>query len=157
MQIALVAAVSVAGAGSLPGGSFAEVLRVREGSELFVQLACELLAVYVSLGYEPQDFFAPYSRFARLRSASFDTCVDETIALGESMWEQGYIGRPSLHEDLLAGRPTEVEHSLGRFLAAADEAGIEVPALRAAYRIVKVLEQLAAARVRQPALAGAAK
>ncbi len=52
------------------------------------------------------------------------------------------IGRPSLHVDLLRGRPTEVEYCLGPFLAQAERAGIAVPTARAGYRIIRTLEQM---------------
>jgi ketopantoate reductase len=62
------------------------------------------------------------------------------MQLGATMREQGYVGRPSLHDDLLRGRETEVDFSIGAFLAAAAEQDRDVPTVRAAYRIIKSLE-----------------
>jgi 2-dehydropantoate 2-reductase len=58
------------------------------------------------------------------------------------MLEAGVIGRPSLHVDLMRGRPTEGEYCLGPFLAEAQRAGIAVPTARASYRIIRTLEQM---------------
>ncbi len=70
LQITVLCAWSVSALGVLPGGSVAEALIVREAAEHYLAIARELLAVYRSLGYEPQDFFAPYSRFRALAQKS---------------------------------------------------------------------------------------
>ena len=144
LQIATLCAWSVSALGVMPGGSVAEALVVREAAEHYVAIARELLAVYRSLGYAPQDFFAPYSRFRELERESFEAAVESTRAQGRRMLDAGVIGRPSLHVDLMRGRPTEVEYCLGPFLAQAERQGIEVPTLRAGYRIIRTLEQMLA-------------
>jgi 2-dehydropantoate 2-reductase len=144
LQIATLCAWSVSALGLMPGGSVAEALVVREAAEHYVAIAREGLAVYRSLGYAPQDFFAPYSRFRELERESFEAAVESTRAQGRRMLDAGVIGRPSLHVDLLRGRATEVEHSLGPFLAQAERQGIAVPTLRAGYRIIRTLEQMLA-------------
>jgi 2-dehydropantoate 2-reductase len=128
----------------MPGGSVAEALVVREAAEHYVAIARELLAVYRSLGYEPQDFFAPYSRFRELEGEGFEEAVESTRSQGRRMLDAGVIGRPSLHVDLMRGRPTEVEYCLGPFLAQAERQEIAVPTLRAGYRIIRTLEQMLA-------------
>jgi len=144
LQVASICCFSVSTLGMLPGGSVAEGFAIREAAEHYVTLARELLAVYRSLGYAPQDFFAPYSRFRELERESFDEALEATRALGRRMLDAGVVGRPSLHVDLMRGRPTEVEACLGPFLAQAERAGIAVPTLRAGYRIIRTLEQLLA-------------
>jgi 2-dehydropantoate 2-reductase len=144
LQITTLCAWSVSALGVMPGGSVAEALVVREAAEHYVAIARELLAVYRSLGYEPQDFFAPYSRFRELEREGFEEAVEATRAQGRRMLDAGVIGRPSLHVDLMRGRPTEVEYCLGPFLAQADRAEIAVPTLRAGYRIIRTLEQMLA-------------
>jgi 2-dehydropantoate 2-reductase len=139
LQIAVVAGWSGSVLGAL-GGSVAEGLAVREAAEDYVQLATELLAVYRALGYEPQDFFAPFSRFRELDACSFDEAVDLMMNLAVSMREQGFIGRPSLHDDLLRGKPTEVDFCVGAYLDEAEKHDVAVPTVRAAYRVVKSLE-----------------
>ena len=88
------------------------------------------------------DFFAPFSQFRALASATFDEAVENALQLGTTMVANGVIGRPSLHEDIVNGRATEVEDSLGTYLAAAEELGIAVPTARGAYRVIKTLEAL---------------
>jgi len=142
LQIAALCAWSVSALGVMPGGSVAEALLVREAAEHYVAIAREALAVYQSLGYEPQDFFAPYSRFRELARESFEESVEAVRAQGRRMLDAGVIGRPSLHVDLMRGRPTEVEYCLAPFLEQADREGLAVPTLRAGYRIIRTLEQM---------------
>jgi 2-dehydropantoate 2-reductase len=142
LQIAVLCAWSVSALGVMPGGSVAEALVVREAAEHYLAIARELLAVYRSLGYEPQDFFAPYSRFRDLAGESDAQAVEALRAQGQRMLDAGVVGRPSLHVDLLRGRPTEVDYCLGPFLAQAERAGIAVPTARAGYRIIRTLEQM---------------
>ncbi len=144
LQAAVLAAWSVSTLGMMPGRSVAEGLVVREAAEHYVAIAQELLAVYRAKGFEPQDFFRPYSRFRELSTWSFEEAVACMRAQGQHMLDIGAVGRPSLHVDLMRGRPTEVEWVVAPFLAEADRLGIEVPTTRAAYRIIRTLEQLLA-------------
>jgi 2-dehydropantoate 2-reductase len=144
MQISLMAAFSVSLLGFAPGANVADGLRMRPGAEHYVALARELLAVYEALGYEPRDFFAPYARFCALQSSDDETAVRDAMALGEQMLAAGVRGRPSLHDDLLRGRSTEVDDGIGRFVEEADRRAIPVPTLRAASRTIRALEQFVA-------------
>ena len=141
LQISVMAGWSASTMGAF-GGSVAEGLGVREAAEHYVQLATELLAVYHAIGYEPRDFFAPFSSFRRFEASTFDEAVEQAMELGAAMRERGVIGRPSLHDDLLRGKETEVDYCLGAFLGEAEKRGVAVPTARATYRIVKTLEQL---------------
>jgi 2-dehydropantoate 2-reductase len=139
LQISVVASWSASTLGAL-GGSVAQGLLVRESAEHYVQLARELLAVYRALGYEPADYYTPFSRFRELDGWSFEQAVEQMMALGASMDEQGLRGRVSLHDDLLRGRSTELDHSVGAYLTEADRLGLPAPTVRAAYRIAKAQE-----------------
>jgi 2-dehydropantoate 2-reductase len=139
LQIAIVGAWSVSTMGGL-GGSMAEALALVPAAEHYVQIATELYGVYRAMGYTPEDFFAPYSRFRRLAELTFPEAVDDMMSLGASMRAGGVIGRPSLHDDLLRGRTTEVDVILAPFLEEADRHHCPVPTARAAYRVIKVLE-----------------
>src|SRR4029078_3549845 len=112
-------------------------------------MAKELIAVYTGMGYEPRDFFAPFSQFRVLASSTFDEAGDAPLALGTNMVENGILGRPSLHEDIVRGRPTEVDDSLGAYLAAADQQGLAVPTAPGAYPVIKALRVLAAQSARE--------
>jgi 2-dehydropantoate 2-reductase len=150
MQISLVAAFSVSLLGFAPGANVADALRLRPGAEHYVALARELLAVYEALGYEPADFYAPYARFRALRSSDDETAVRDAMLLGEQMAAAGVRGRPSLHDDLLRGRPTELDDGIGRFLAEGERLGIATPTLRSASRTIRALEQFVTAGDRVP-------
>ncbi len=142
LQISVLAAWSVSTMGMMPGGSVAEALVVREAAEHYVAIAQELLVVYRARGYEPQDFFQPFSRFREFERWTFEEAVAGMQEQGRRMLDQGVVGRPSLHVDLMRGRPTEVEQCLVPFLAEADRHGIAVPTARAGYRIIRTLEQM---------------
>ncbi|HEV8299224.1 MAG TPA: 2-dehydropantoate 2-reductase N-terminal domain-containing protein [Acidimicrobiales bacterium] len=146
LQISAVAGFSASTIGFHPGASFAHGIAVRSGAEHYVQLVTELLAVYRALGYEPQDFFAPFSAFRRAGSVSFEDAVQDTLALGADMLARGIIGRPSLHEDLVRRRPTELDDCLGAYLQAAERLDVSTPTLTGAYRVIRTLELLATAR-----------
>jgi 2-dehydropantoate 2-reductase len=144
LQIASICAFSVSALGTMPGGSVAEAFAVREAAEHYVAIARELLAVYRGMGYAPQDFFAPYSRFCELERETDAQATLATQALGRRMLDAGVVGRPSLHVDLMRGRLTEAEFCLAPFLAEADRLGIAVPTVRACWRIIRTLEQMLA-------------
>jgi len=139
LQISIVSGWSASVFGAL-GGSMAEGLVVREAAEHYVQLATELFAVYRAKGFEPQDFFAPFAQFRRFGSTTFAEQVDDVMELGAHMRAQGFVGRPSMHDDLLRGHETEVDSSIGTFLDEAARQGTSVPTVRAVYRIIKSLE-----------------
>jgi 2-dehydropantoate 2-reductase len=144
LQISVVSLWSVSTLGVL-GGSVAQGLLVRESAEQYAQIATELLAVYRALGFEPADFYAPYSRFREFGQWSFEEAVEQMMALGRSMSEQGVLARTSLHDDLLRGRTTELDFCVGAYLAEADRLGLLVPTVRGAYRVAKAQEQWTAA------------
>lgn len=144
LQTAVLAAWSVSTMGMMSGGSVAEALVVREAAEHYVAIAKELISVYRALGFEPQDFFHPYARFRELSRWSFEEAVEGMQAQGQHMLDIGAVGRPSLHVDLLHGKPTEVDSCLGPFLMEADRLEIAVPTARAGYRIIRALEQMLA-------------
>jgi 2-dehydropantoate 2-reductase len=56
------------------------------------------------------------------------------------MREKGSTGHPSMYEDVLRRRKTEVDFMLGPYVAAAEELGMDVPTLRVAYQIIKTVD-----------------
>jgi 2-dehydropantoate 2-reductase len=69
------------------------------------------------------------------------------VVLGEDPWEmnvlatrRGHAHRPSMLEDVQAGRPTEIESITGALLREAEEHGVPVPLHTALYRLVKAKE-----------------
>jgi len=144
LQIATVASWSVCTLAAVPHAVIADGMADRFGAELYVTLAAELLSIYRTLGYEPQDFYAPYSRYRELSEWSFGEAVDQIVAQGEGMKAAGLTGRTSMHEDVLHGRRTEAREILGPFIERADEHALAVPTLRAVHRIVMTVDDLVA-------------
>ena len=56
------------------------------------------------------------------------------------MKQQGYVGRTSMHDDVVRGKKTEVDYIVKPFVDKGRELGIPVPTVTAAYRIIKVLD-----------------
>jgi 2-dehydropantoate 2-reductase len=142
LQIATVASWSVCTLAAVPDAVIADGMADRHGAELYVTLATELSSIYRTLGFEPQDFYAPYSRYRELSSWSFEEAVAQIVAQGESMKAAGLTGRTSMHEDVLNGRHTEAPEILGPFIEQADTTGLPVPTLRAVHRIVMAIDDL---------------
>ncbi|MDT5174361.1 MAG: 2-dehydropantoate 2-reductase [Mycobacterium sp.] len=140
LQAALMATFSITAVGFLPDRTITEALQTRPGAEHYVQLATELLTVYRALGFTPRDYFAPYAQFCALAEDDFGRSVERAMALGRAMAERGVRGRPSMHDDLLRHRRTEVGESVGEFVSAAARLGIAAPTLAAAHRIIRCYE-----------------
>ena len=144
MQIGVVAGFSVSALAAVPRARFADGIALRCGAELYVGLASELLQVYSAMGFEPQDFFAPFSKFKAIATQTFDEAVAEQMELGRSMKAAGMGGRASMHEDVLNGRRTEVDYILGPYVAEATSRGMAVPTLTAVHRIANTINLLLA-------------
>jgi len=140
-QIALAAAWSVTALGAIPDTSVFEGMQAPEGAAYFVALAKDLLAVYRAKGYEPQNFYAPLSRLKELDALPTAEAIEFVIKQGKMMREQGSSGYPSMYEDVMRRRKTEVDFMLGPYFAAAQTLGIEAPTLRTAYQIIKTIDR----------------
>lgn len=140
-QISLAAAWSVTALGAIPGTPFGDGMEVPEGAEYFVALAKDLLAVYRAMGYEPQNFYAPLSRLKELDAYPIAEAIEFVIGQGKVLREQGRTGHPSMYEDVLRRRKTEVDFMLAPYLTVANERGIDVPTLRTAYQIIKTIDR----------------
>jgi len=139
-QICLASGFAVSTLPGVPTLRFAHGLVVREGAEHFVTLAKEVTSVLRALGYPPENYFAPVSRLKELDALPFPEAVDLAQRMGEEFLARGSRATTSMHEDVLRGRKTEVDYILAPFLREAERLGLEVPTLRAAYRVIKVLD-----------------
>lgn len=139
-QIGIAASWAVSTMGALPERSFAEGLAVPEGAEYFITLAKEFLSVYRAKGYTPQSFYAPISKLKEIDALGFDEAVEMMMEQGR-MLAKHKVGRPSMYEDVVRRRRTEVDYLLPPYIEAAKQNGIDVPALRTAYLIIKTIDQ----------------
>ncbi|MEC9341048.1 MAG: ketopantoate reductase family protein [Pseudomonadota bacterium] len=119
----------------------ADGLTIRPAVENFVAIAKEITRVYTTMGYEPQNFFAPLSWNKQIHEQSAEQLVDYFLGVGGQMKERGFESRTSMHIDALNGRKTEIDYILKPYLDKADALGIPVPAARFAYRVVKTVDQ----------------
>jgi 2-dehydropantoate 2-reductase len=139
-QIALASGFSVAALAALPDLRIGDGLTIREGAELYVQLAKELLTVYKAMGYRPQNFYAPASRLRELDELAFDRAVAAAIEQGRHFKAEAGRGRTSMHNDLLQRRKTEVDVIFKPILEQARRLTIAIPTVDTIYRIIKTLD-----------------
>ena len=144
-QICIAATWATSTLGMFPG-SVVDAWKTRHGMEHYVQIGKEVLGVYSGMGYEPQDFYRPLAHLRRLDGLPFDEAVEFIAKIAAALRASGTEVRPSMHNDLLRGRTTEVDEITLPFLEAADEQGRDVPTLRGAYRVIKTLEAATDAR-----------
>lgn len=143
-QIASIACWAVTAFSGNPRIKMYEALQVDEGAAHFVQLTNELLSIYRHMGYSPQDFYAPLSVLRQLNdSADFEDAKKVVMTMGRNLEKNNHSGRPSMYEDIVANKQSEVDYILKPFILKARGFGINVPVLEAAYRTIKVLDAFA--------------
>jgi 2-dehydropantoate 2-reductase len=104
-------------------------------AELFVDLTRECAAAADAAGVALADYAAYDPR--TLATAPRAEAVASLVARGTAMEANGLTEmRISMLQDLLRGRPTEVEETLGYLVATADALGVPVPLVRFAYGVV---------------------
>lgn len=138
-QIGSASGWSVSTLPAIPTLHFLDGIKIREGAEHYVQLTKELLSVYKGLGYQPQNYFAPFSRLKEIDSLSFEEAVQASLAVGTYMEANNLRSRTSMHDDLLRGRKTEAEDIFRPFIDKAAELGLSIPTVTAVYRVMTVL------------------
>ncbi|HAD08518.1 MAG TPA: ketopantoate reductase family protein [Porticoccaceae bacterium] len=139
VQIGMASSWSVA---NLAGGEyyFIDGITVREGAESYMQICLELLSVYRALGYEPQDFYAPMTQFRDLERGSFEEGVELLLNWGNELKAANMKSRTSMHVDFMRGRKLEVDEIIKPFIDKANELGLKIPTVVAAYRTIKILD-----------------
>jgi len=84
-----------------------------------------------------------------MRDAPFDTAVQKLVEVGRQVAASGRTHIiPSMLQDVLAGRQTEVEETVGYVFKEGRRLGIPVPYTEVAYRTVKAIEENYAGRAR---------
>jgi 2-dehydropantoate 2-reductase len=142
-QIGAASAWSVTNLAINPELTLGEGFSSREGAENYVTLATEILSVYTSMGYEPQNFFAPMSWNKQINEMDREQAIAFFQQIGKGMLEAGQKVRSSMHIDVLNGRITEIDYILGPYIAKAKESGISIPVAEYAYRIIQLQDKYA--------------
>ena len=107
--------------------------------EIAVKLVAEVIQVAMTFGVHVEDINgqAPTSYLDAVKSQeSMKLLRAELIEQGRSLGE----GRPSLAQDVMKGRKTEIEHLNGYVISKGRELGVSTPVNDALYRIAKELE-----------------
>jgi 2-dehydropantoate 2-reductase len=107
--------------------------------EIAVKLVAEVIQVAISFGVHVEDVNGqtPASYLEAVKShESMKLLREELIEQGKSLGE----GRPSLAQDVMKGRKTEIEHLNGYVISKGRELGVSTPANDALYRMAKELE-----------------
>jgi 2-dehydropantoate 2-reductase len=83
-----------------------------------------------------------------MRDAPFDQAVQKLVEVGRRVTASGRTHIiPSMLQDVLAGKQTEVEETVGYVFKEGQRLGIPVPYTEVAYRTVKAIEENYAGRV----------
>jgi len=126
---------------AIPALDYAAGISIREGAEHYVAIAKELIDVYKSQGYTPQDFYAPFSFFKVLDESTFEEAVQVCLDLGEHMKSLPRGIRTSMHEDLINGKVTEADALFLPLIEAAKENNVAIPTFHGAYRVIKTIDR----------------
>ncbi|HKA53431.1 MAG TPA: ketopantoate reductase C-terminal domain-containing protein, partial [Candidatus Binatia bacterium] len=79
---------------------------------------------------------------ATWRDASFDEAVRMIVEVGERVTASGRTHiLPSMLQDVLAGKQTEIEETVGYVMKEGRRLGVPVPYTEFAYRAVKAIEE----------------
>jgi 2-dehydropantoate 2-reductase len=120
--------------------SYAEMALHPHLARLFVQVMRETFGVMQALGMEVQDPPGSLWRFAEWLPAPDEVSLEGLRAIGERQRDAGERMLPSMLQDVLAGRLTEVEHLAGEVLRQAAALDLRVPATETCYRLIRGLE-----------------
>lgn len=131
----------------VPGGlisalsrlEFYKVSKSPDLAWLFVAITRECAAVARAAGVPVGDFEGLAIR--SLADAPFEDAVASVVERGVRMERSGQtVARISMLQDLLNGRPTEVEETAGYVVRLARELGVPVPNVEFGYRAVRGIE-----------------
>jgi 2-dehydropantoate 2-reductase len=113
-----------------------DIARDRRGRELMVRLAHETAKVGLTLGYTVPPFGgAPAAQWAAAdRGDVYEELDGMLAARGGGDW------RPSMAQDVVKGRPTEINEMNGCVASRADDAGVPVPVTKAMVSTVRAID-----------------
>ena len=140
-QIGAASAWSVTNLAINPALTLGHGFADRQGAENYVDIAKELLGVYTTMGYQPQNFFAPLSWNKQTVAMDREEAVAFFQTVGQAMLDAGQQIRSSMHLDVLNGRKTEIDYILGPYIDKARELDIAIPVAEYAYRVIQLQDK----------------
>jgi 2-dehydropantoate 2-reductase len=117
--------------------SYAEMTLHPHLSRLFVCLMRETFEVMQAQGMTVEDPPGSLWRFAEWLPAPDEVALQGLRAIGERQRATGERLLPSMLQDILAGRRTEVEHLAGDLLLRATAHHLAIPATETCYRLLR--------------------
>lgn len=125
----------------------------RRLAEVVVGIMRETVAVARALGIEPTDHPGFGYDIRAMADGPFEDAVDIVLARGCDLQERGMTNvRPSMSGDIEAGKPTEIEETVGHVVREAERLGVPVPLLTYSYSVVHAID--AAREAHAAAVAG---
>jgi 2-dehydropantoate 2-reductase len=140
VQVSGASSWSASTLGSIPALDYWDGISVKEGAEHYVTIAQELINVYKAMGYEPQDYYAPFSFLKMIDESPFETAVQACIDMGVTMKPKTPGVRTSMHEDLVNGKETEADTLFMPLVEQAKKYNIAIPTFLGAYRVIKTID-----------------
>jgi 2-dehydropantoate 2-reductase len=114
----------------------AEIASDRRGREMTIRLACETSEVGLALGYRVPSFGGvPAEKWASANRGDVYEELDGMLA-----GRRGGNWRPSMAQDVVKGRPTEINEMNGFVARMADKVGIGVPVTKATVECVGAID-----------------
>jgi 2-dehydropantoate 2-reductase len=113
-----------------------EIAADRRGRELTIRLAQETASVGLSVGYKVPPFGGASAE--KWASADRGDVFEEMDAMLAS--RPGGNWRPSMAQDVVKGRPTEINEMNGHVLRCAADAGVAVPVTAATVEVVRAID-----------------
>lgn len=120
--------------------SYAEMALHPDLSCLFVQVMRETFGIVRAQGMTVADPPGSLWRFGEWLPAPDDVALAGLRAIGERQQASGERMLPSMLQDVLAGRRTEVQDLAGEVLRQAEALDVPVPATQTCYRLLRGLE-----------------
>lgn len=116
-----------------------KILKNRELALLFAELHCEYARLAKAVGVEVRDY--PGFEVKTVSEADSTRAAQILAARGEALEARGMTRvKPSLCQDVEAGRKTEYEAIFGYAVREAEKRGVEMPLTRYVYRFLKGME-----------------
>jgi len=120
--------------------TYAEMCLHPELARLWVRIMRETFAVPRALGVKITTPPSSPWRVADWLDQPDEVAIDGLREIGERQRESGPGMRPSLAQDVLAGRPTEADQVVGELVRRAQALGVPVPATESCFQLLRGIE-----------------